>query len=121
MCNLATQKSACDDSCETTPLLFNLMHPSHSKDYQTQDGTDYSRVFSATDQSSFDARTIATSEQLSKSVIQPEISITNYESALEWGRIGLNLKDPISYQKNIKSPKIYYRTSRPDPIIINEI
>ena len=47
--------------------------------------------------------------------------MTNYESALEWGKPGLTLKDPHSYQKKDKAPQIFYQVARPGPIIVNEI
>jgi len=49
-----------------------------------------------------------------------EMSITNYESALEWGRLGFYLDKPGAYHKVSKTPTIHYETSRPGPIVISE-
>lgn len=58
---------------------------------------------------------------MSSTLLDREISITNYESALEWGRLGVALKDPHSYQKTDKSPTIFYKCPRPGPVVLNEV
>lgn len=73
LCNLATQKSVGDESRETTPLPFNLVYPANSKDQLNKYGTAYSTIYSPTDHSSLDTRTVETPARLSKSVFQPEM------------------------------------------------
>ena len=58
--------------------------------------------------------------RLSLGGFDKEMEITNYENALAFGKIGLSLYDPGSYQKISKTPNIYYEPSRPSPIVINE-
>ena len=45
--------------------------------------------------------------------------MTNYETALEWGKLGPALRDPMSYQKTDKAPTIHYKTPRPAPITLS--
>ena len=61
----------------------------------------------------------ASSDELS-SLFAPEPLITNYETALNWGKVGPVLKDPLSYQKTSKAPTIHYKTPRPKPITLSE-
>lgn len=53
------------------------------------------------------------------SFVDGEMSMTNYQSALEWGKLGLGLGTPHSYQKTAKSPEIYYKCPRPEPIVVS--
>ena len=58
--------------------------------------------------------------RLSLGGFEKEMEITNYENALAWGKIGLSLYDPGSYQKYSKTPNIYYEPTRPKPVVLNE-
>ena len=62
-----------------------------------------------------------TSNDMSVSPLDKELLTTNYQSALEWGRLGVALKDAHSYQKRLKAPTIHYSVSRPSPVVLNEI
>eukprot|EP00353_Schmidingerella_taraikaensis_P003176 CAMPEP_0185574260 /NCGR_PEP_ID=MMETSP0434-20130131/5771_1 /TAXON_ID=626734 ORGANISM="Favella taraikaensis, Strain Fe Narragansett Bay" /NCGR_SAMPLE_ID=MMETSP0434 /ASSEMBLY_ACC=CAM_ASM_000379 /LENGTH=193 /DNA_ID=CAMNT_0028190773 /DNA_START=1674 /DNA_END=2255 /DNA_ORIENTATION=+ len=64
---------------------------------------------------------MVSSNQISiTSFMDRDMSVTNYKSALEWGKAGLALGTPHSYQKTLKSPEIYYKSTRPGPIVLNE-
>ena len=64
---------------------------------------------------------MGSSNQVSLSLLDREISITNYDSALEFGRLGLGLRDPHYYQKTSKTPTIYYKCPRPGPVLLNQV
>ena len=53
--------------------------------------------------------------------LEPQVNVTNYESALERGKSGITLKDPHYYQKTDKSPTIYYKCPRPQQVVINKV
>lgn len=54
------------------------------------------------------------------SLIDRELSITNYQNSIEWGKIGLFFDKPTAYHKVSKSPQIHYQTYRPGPIVLSE-
>jgi len=54
--------------------------------------------------------------QLSSSLMDREWNVTNYDDNLAYGKIGLSLYDPGSYQKISKTPTIYYQPTRPGPV-----
>lgn len=57
---------------------------------------------------------------LSLSLMDREMMMTNYENNLEWGKTGLNLYNPGSYHKISKTPTIHYMPPRAGPIQLND-
>lgn len=41
-------------------------------------------------------------------MMERDMTITNYENNLEWGKLGLSLLDRGAYEKISKTPNIYY-------------
>ena len=63
---------------------------------------------------------LSSGQQLTLSqMMDRDMNMTNYENALELGKIGLSLYDPQSYQKSSKTPRIYYNSPRAGPIKLN--
>ena len=54
------------------------------------------------------------------STVDRQMEITNYESALEWGKTALSLGNPREHHKVDKSPSVYYQPARPETIVINQ-
>ena len=59
-------------------------------------------------------------ETMNLSVLGRDMNMTNYQSALEWGRTTREFGNPVSYHKTSKNPLIHYETSRATPIVIKE-
>ena len=63
---------------------------------------------------------LSSGQELSLSMMDREMMMTNYESNLEWGRLGLALTGPHSYQKIDKNPQIHYMPQRAGPVQLND-
>lgn len=40
--------------------------------------------------------------------MEREANVTNYETAIAWGKLGLRLEDPHRYEKSMRNPAVHY-------------
>ena len=63
---------------------------------------------------------LSSARDLNLSLMDRELMVTNYESNLEWGKLGVTLHGPHAYQKSSKTPTIHYKAPRAGPIQLND-
>ena len=63
---------------------------------------------------------MSSGRDLTLSLMDRELMLTNYENNLEWGKLGVNLLDKHHYQKSSKTPHIHYKAPRAGPIQLND-